>query len=98
MDTPGIMVFYQKEKHMASIEVPFSSVVGLNISKENPQQLLIEVNSPPYTFLGKQELHSSATGCALPTKYNTSNPVDLTNGQILTVPYHQVRHLSFCCE
>jgi hypothetical protein len=89
-DNPGVMTFYQKEKHMACIEVPFSTVVGLNIPKENPHQLLIEVNSPASTYLGKQVLHSSATGCALPTKYDTTNPVDLTDGQILAVPYHQV--------
>lgn len=87
----GILPLFQKEKIMASIEVPFSSVVGLNMSKESPCQVLIEVNSSPSMYIGKQLLCSPATGCAKPTKYDTSKNVDCTGGQLFTVPYHKVK-------
>ncbi|KAK3742183.1 hypothetical protein QZH41_012069 [Actinostola sp. cb2023] len=87
----GILPFFQKEKIMACIEVPFSSIVGLNISKDMHSQVVIEVKSPPSMYLGKQVLYSQSTGCALPTRYDTSQSVDLSDGQLLTIPYHKIK-------
>lgn len=83
-------MLFLKEKQMAAIEVPFSSIIGLNISKNSPCEVTVEVNSAPAMFIGKQQLFSPTTGSARQTKYDTSRSVDCTGGQMSSVPYHKV--------
>lgn len=79
-------------KQMACIEVPFTSIAGINIAyqSQQPSVVLIEVNQPPTMYLGQKTLKSRKTGNTLPTQYNLMTPVDLTGGQLMTSPYHRV--------
>lgn len=75
-------------RRMVSVEVPFHTIQGINISENN--DVLLEVNSPPAMYLGSQKLNCQTTGHNEKVKYDTSTTVDLTGNQLSTVPYHKV--------
>ena len=77
-------------KYMACIEVPFITVVGINITRILPTEVVIEVNTVPSMWLGKEIMQHTPHGVITKRQYNTLNSVDLTNGQLTNVPYHKV--------
>ena len=80
----------ENSKYMACIEVPFMTVVGINITRILPTEVVIEVNTVPTMWLGKQIMQHRPRGVVTRHQYNTLNSVDLTNGQLTNVPYHKV--------
>ncbi|CAH3018367.1 unnamed protein product [Porites evermanni] len=80
----------ENSKYMACIEVPFMTVVGINITRILPTEVVIEVNTVPTMWLGKQIMQHRPRGVVTKHQYNTLNSVDLTNGQLTNVPYHKL--------
>ena len=80
----------ENSQYMACIEVPFMTVVGINITRILPTEVVIEVNTVPTMWLGKQIMQHRPRGVVTKHQYNTLNSVDLTNGQLTNVPYHKV--------
>lgn len=80
----------ENSKYMACIEVPFMTVVGINITRILPTEVVIEVNTVPTMWLGKQIMQHRPRGVVTRHQYNTLNSVDLTNGQLTNVPYHKL--------
>ena len=83
-------------KQMACIEIPFRTVVGINVftSKQLPCEVVIEVDTVPAMWLGaRQRVQRRNHGCYTKSQYDTLRTVDLTNGQLSKVPYHKVRIL-----
>ena len=66
------------------------TVVGINITRILPTEVVIEVNTVPTMWLGKQIMQHRPRGVVTKHQYNTLNSVDLTNGQMTNVPYHKV--------
>jgi len=78
-------------KQIACIDVPFTTVVGINISQTLPAKVVIEVDTAPAMWEGTQTMQPRSHGVmATRNQYNTLCPVDLTDGQLLKVPYHKV--------
>ncbi|KAL3874879.1 hypothetical protein ACJMK2_037835 [Sinanodonta woodiana] len=82
-----------ERKQLTEIDIPFSSIVGLWTCE---RELRLEVSCPPKMFLGhkgheKQRKFGVQT-CAV---YDRKKTVDLTNGQLTSIPYHYI-HLKMC--
>ncbi|KAL9958468.1 hypothetical protein ACROYT_G035483 [Oculina patagonica] len=76
---------------MACIEIPFRTVVGLNISTSPTVDVVIEVDTVPAMWQGAEVLQRGRDGLACSrVQYNTSHTVDLTDGQLSKVPYHKL--------
>ena len=55
------------------------------------RELRLEVNTPPTMFLGSKILEKHTKyGVHAPPVYDRNQLVDLTDGQLKTVPYHYV--------
>ena len=78
------------KKKMVCVEVPFRTVVGINISSTLPAIVVIEVDTVPAMWLGTQIARHRSHGVFNMNHYNTLQTVDLTDGQLLKVPYHKV--------
>ena len=77
-------------KQMACIEIPFRTVVGINVSRTLPAEVVIEVDTVPAMWLGTQIVRQRSHGVYTKNQYNTLRSVDLTGGQLSKVPYHKV--------
>ena len=75
-------------RRRVSVEVPFHTIQGINISAKN--DVLLEVNCPPAMYLGSQRLNCQRNGYNEKVKYDTSTTVDITGEQLSTIPYHKV--------
>ena len=87
------LVLARDDKPMACIEIPFRTVVGLNISTSPTVDVVIEVDTVPAMWQGTEVLQQrhDGTTCSR-VQYNTLHAVDLTDGQLSKVPYHKVLH------
>lgn len=78
---------------LVCIEIPFRTVVGLNISASLTVDVIMEVDTVPAMWQGKEVLHQRRDGTTCSRiQYNTLHIVDLTDGQLPKVPYHKVTH------
>ena len=78
---------------LVCIEIPFRTVVGLNISTSLTVDVIMEVDIVPAMWQGKEVLHQRRDGTTCSRiQYNTLHTVDLTDGQLPKVPYHKVTH------
>ncbi|CAH1793061.1 unnamed protein product, partial [Owenia fusiformis] len=71
-------------RNMANIEVDFESIVGFTIFG---REIVIEVNQPPYMRIGQRMKDGFDSERR---SVNQLLGVDLTKGQIETVPYHRL--------
>lgn len=78
---------------LVCIEIPFRTVVGLNISTSPTVDVIMEVDTVPAMWQGKEVLQQRRNGTTCSRiQYNTLHTVDLTDGQLSKVPYHKVSH------
>ena len=76
---------------LVCIEIPFRTVVGLNISPSPTVDVIIEVDTVPAMWQGKEVLQQRRDGTTSSRiQYNTLHTVDLTDGQLSKIPYHKV--------
>lgn len=76
---------------LVCIEIPFRTVVGLNISTSPTVDVIMEVDTVPAMWQGKEVLQQRRDGTTCSRiQYNTLHTVDLTDGQLSKVPYHKV--------
>lgn len=75
-------------RRLTEIEVPFNTVIGLWLFE---REMRLEVNAPPTMCLGSKILEKHPKhGVHAPPIYDRHQLVDLTNGQLRTIPYHYV--------
>ena len=78
---------------LVSIETPFRTVVGLNISTSPTVDVIMEVDTVPAMWQGQEVVQQRRDGTTRSRiHYNTIHTVDLTDGQLSKVPYHKVSH------
>ena len=84
----------EDNKQMACIEIPFRTVVGINASRSVPVEVILEIDTVPAVWLGKELIINKQNSRCEYSRYhyNTEHPVDLTGGQLFEVRYHKV-----CC-
>lgn len=76
---------------LVCIEIPFRTVVGLNISPLPTVDVIVEVDTVPAMWQGKEVLQQRRDGTTSSRiQYNTLHTVDLTDGQLSKIPYHKV--------
>ena len=76
-------------RRLTEVEVPFNTVVGLWLYDK---EMRLEVNTAPTMCLGSKilEKHTKIGVHAPAAVYDRHQMVDLTNGEMKTVPYHYV--------
>lgn len=79
-------------KQMACIEIPFRTVVGISASRSVPVEVILEIDTVPAVWVGKELIKQNSSWEHPRYHYNTEQPVDLTGGQLFEVRYHKV-----CC-
>ena len=76
-------------RRLTEVEVPLNTVVGLWLYDK---EMRLEVNTAPTMCLGSKilEKHTKIGVHAPAAVYDRHQMVDLTNGEMKTVPYHYV--------